>query len=600
MNFMSVSTMPPMDTARKHAKPSKHISTPQEHAVGKLNGLGRQPVALFAQQANVVKRSFHLQALALWLAAVALASVGSLLIAQLLSRQSAFATADYLILRGIGMTSRQLWLLGVLRAAVLGMIGAFVAVVPAVLLSTFAPIGTARRAEPHPGIAINNGVIAIGVAATIAIVLVLSLWPAWRAAHGARAFGSANDAHMRSSVVAERLAHAGAPATLTVGVRMALQRGHGSTAVPVVTSVAAAALGVWAVVTALTFGANLTHLLDRPHQYGVTWDAEVLNGEGPVAVRAAVGIAKRDPDVNAVAMLGGAPATLGSHEADAQVLEHRLGTIEPPILEGRLPARNSEVAIGSRTLKERGLHVGGTVTIRVWDPTAPTHLVRIVGRAVLTPGHRSFGAPADMGEGIVLTPAAVRTLAPPGFAIPDAYIVAVRFRPGVSPTTGRAELERRLGGPQKSWDVQAPSTPETLLDFGHVRALPLLLGGMLAVIAAISIAHLLVSSIRRRRHEFAILKTLGFVPSQVRQAIAWQATTLAIFAIGIGAPLGIVSGRLIWSRFADQLGVLASTVTPALTILVLGSGTVVVANLIALVPARIAGRTHAGRLLRSQ
>ena len=133
-----------------------------------------------------------------------------------------------------------------------------------------------------------------------------------------------------------------------------------------------------------------------------------------------------------------------------------------------------------------------------------------------------------------------------------------------------------------------------------MRNLPLLLGGVLALIAAIGIAHLLVTSIRRRRHDLAILKTLGFVPAQVRRAIAWQATTLAVVALLIGVPLGIVFGRLIWSVFADRVGVLAETVTPVLLAFAVAAGAIVLANLIALVPARAAGRTRPARVLRAQ
>jgi ABC-type lipoprotein release transport system permease subunit len=109
----------------------------------------------------------------------------------------------------------------------------------------------------------------------------------------------------------------------------------------------------------------------------------------------------------------------------------------------------------------------------------------------------------------------------------------------------------------------------------------------------------LVSSIRRRRHDLAILKTLGFVPAQVRRAVAWQATTLAVVALAIGVPLGVVSGRLIWSHFADQVGVLAETVTPALAVAAVGLGTVVLALVIALVPGRVAARTRPARVLRT-
>jgi ABC-type lipoprotein release transport system permease subunit len=567
-----------------------------ERAVQNLHGVGALPLEQFNIQAAIVKRSFHLQAVALWLAAAALALLGALIVAQLISRQSTLAATDYPTMRSLGMTPRQLRSIGVLRAAALGVAGACLAVIPAVLLSNFTPIGTARQAEPHPGVSGNWTLIAIEIAATFLVVVLVSLWPSWRDARLAR---ESSDAHVRASVVAEGLARAGAPVTMTTGVRMAFQRGRGRTAVPVRTSLASAALGIWAVVAALTFGANLTHLLDHPHQYGVTWDAEVLNGEGPAAVQAAVGIAHHDPNVANVAMLGGAPAELRGHEADAQVLIPRVGTITPPVLDGHLPDHDNQIAVGTRTLNDLGLHVGSTTSLRVWDPNATSHRVTVVGRVVLTPGSRSFGAAADMGEGIVTTPHALHAYAPHGFTIPDPYIVAVQFHPGVTPTTGRNELEHRLGGVRKQWFVQQPVTPETLIDFGHVRDLPLLLGGVLAAIAAIAITHLLVSSIRRQRPELAILKTLGFVPRQIRHAVAWQASTLAVVALVIGVPLGVITGRLIWSFFADRLGVVAQVVTPTVAIFVLALATLAIANVIALVPARIAARTRAASILRT-
>ena len=78
---------------------------------------------------------------------------------------------------------------------------------------------------------------------------------------------------------------------------------------------------------------------------------------------------------------------------------------------------------------------------------------------------------------------------------------------------------------------------------------------MLAVFGAATLVHLLVVSVSRRRHEIGLLKALGFVNAQVSAAIAWQATTLAVVGIVLGAPLGIVTGRAVWSVFANNLGV---------------------------------------------
>src|SRR5205085_1233276 len=88
-------------------------------------------------------------------------------------------------------------------------------------------------------------------------------------------------------------------------------------------------------------------------------------------------------------------------------------------------------------------------------------------------------------------------------------------------------------------------------------------------------------------------------PGQVRKAVAWQATTLALAALAIGVPLGVLSGRLIWARFANQLGVLEDAVVPIVAIALIMIGSVALANLIALGPARIAGKTRSAHALRA-
>ena len=70
-----------------------------------------------------------------------------------------------------------------------------------------------------------------------------------------------------------------------------------------------------------------------------------------------------------------------------------------------------------------------------------------------------------------------------------------------------------------------------------------MLAGLLALLAAAALAHLLVTSVRRRRRDLAILKSLGFVRGQVSAAVAWQATTVALLALAVGLPLGVALGR---------------------------------------------------------
>src|SRR5205814_8248011 len=94
-----------------------------------------------------------------------------------------------------------------------------------------------------------------------------------------------------------------------------------------------------------------------------------------------------------------------------------------------------------------------------------------------------------------------------------------------------------------------PDKPADLLNFGQVQHLPLVLGSLLGGLAIATIAHLLTTSIRRRRRDLAILKSLGFESRHVRAAIAWQATTLAVAAAGIGIPVGVAAGHWLWIVF---------------------------------------------------
>jgi ABC-type lipoprotein release transport system permease subunit len=114
------------------------------------------------------------------------------------------------------------------------------------------------------------------------------------------------------------------------------------------------------------------------------------------------------------------------------------------------------------------------------------------------------------------------------------------------------------------------------------------------------LAHLLVTSVRRRRRDLAVLKTLGFARRQVSATVIWQATTLAGLAVLVGLPLGVAAGRWAWMPVADRLGVVPVSVVPALVLTVVALTTVLAANLVAAVPAWMAARTRLAIVLRAE
>jgi predicted lysophospholipase L1 biosynthesis ABC-type transport system permease subunit len=172
----------------------------------------------------------------------------------------------------------------------------------------------------------------------------------------------------------------------------------------------------------------------------------------------------------------------------------------------------------------------------------------------------------------------------------------VRFASGVP-------LERGVAGMRKDAPTGfiAPSErPGDVSSLARIANVPVLLAGLLAAMAIGVLAHTVITSIRRRRRDLAILKTLGFERRQLAGAVAWQATVLAAAGLVIGVPVGVAVGRWTWRAFADQLGVLPVPIIPVLAILIAVPSAVALANVIAVLPGRSAARTQAALVLRSE
>ena len=138
------------------------------------------------------------------------------------------------------------------------------------------------------------------------------------------------------------------------------------------------------------------------------------------------------------------------------------------------------------------------------------------------------------------------------------------------------------------------------MNFGEAVNFPLILGLVLALFGAATLLHLLVVSVVRRRREMGLLKALGFVNGQIGATVLWQATTVALVGIVVGVPLGIVVGRLVWKAFATNLGAVPVPTVPVWVIAALVLGVLVVANLLAVVPAVASARRRSvGQLLRT-
>jgi hypothetical protein len=562
-------------------------------AVQRLTG-GEQAVFMLFQRDNAanVQRSFHLQAVALWIVAGLFALVALVVVVQLLRRRAALEGVDGPNLIALGFRPGQLRAAAALQAAPTAVVAAAVAVVVAVVASAEFPLGLAQTAEPSPGIALDVRVLAGGAAGVALLVLALAVMSAGRAARAGVPAGSGPD---RSSRLAGTLGGLGG-VTAGLGSRMAFEPGRGRTAVPVRTGLVASVVAVGAVTAALSFGASLSRLLDSPRLYGWNWDVTTQGSITDLQERIVPALRADDRVEAATLTSTGISLTMDDVRADLLLVQPVKGDLQPVVVEGRAPVRPGEVLLGTVTLRKLGARVGDEVPATITGISPSPRPLRVVGRGVL-PSTTEIGR---LGEGALLRPEALQDLVPAELFAgedPDEGFdsAAIRFAPGADRDAVLEDLQR-LG----EVDFGGPEKPSDLVNFGRIERLPSILGGLLAALAAAVLAYLLATSVSRRRRDLAVLKALGLRPRQVRAVVVWEATAVAVVTLVLGVPLGLAGGRWGWDLFASQLGVLSRPEVPALALLLLVPATLVVANVAAALPARAAARLRAAEVLRAE
>jgi putative ABC transport system permease protein len=142
--------------------------------------------------------------------------------------------------------------------------------------------------------------------------------------------------------------------------------------------------------------------------------------------------------------------------------------------------------------------------------------------------------------------------------------------------------------------------PRDIRDYAGVRDTPLVLSAVLALLAVGALTHVLLTSVRRRRRDLAMLKTLGLTRRQVLGVVGWQASALATVALVFGLPLGLVAGRWSWEAFAKSLGVFGGATVPVLPVLLAIPVMLLIANLIAAGPGSSAARLRPAAVLRRE
>ena len=542
------------------------------------------PVRDLAEDAKRFTHGTDLERTALLLFAVAALAAGLVLVGQAMSRV-VYAVAEAApTLRAMGFTRGQLVSGLVVPLALAAATGAVVTVVLGAALSSLFPIGLASQLEPDPGFHVDVAALLAGAAlialATISIATVAAL----------RATSARGAGREQGSFVVRRVRRV-MPLPIAIGAGMALERGRGERSLPVWPAIAGAVAAVVGIVGALGLVAGIDDALAERARSGQAWDLEVFIPEpggaqpGLYQVEEVVRASRELAGLDKIVQEFRVPLEVGGAGTALYSLEPIRGDVTFALLRGRAPASSDEIALGPATASALALDVGDQVTVAGRRGVR----ARVVGIALLpqTP-HTSFD------QGGWMTPKGLRALATSAGGS-ETY-VGLSFHGDADVEAARSSLARSL----PAAEMYVTSTPQDVLLLKNVRTLPRMLALFLALLGIAAVGHVLVTAVRRRRHDIAVLRAVGFSPSQAAACIAWQATIVGIVGLAIGVPLGIVTGRLAWRWVADNTPLLYVGPIAIAAVLLIIPATLLIANMLAALPARRAALIRPASVLRTE
>jgi putative ABC transport system permease protein len=284
-----------------------------------------------------------------------------------------------------------------------------------------------------------------------------------------------------------------------------------------------------------------------------------------------------DDSISALASGTSTQAAAGDVRVDILGIDQTQGRIGPTMVEGRLPQSPEEAVVGTRTLRRVGSKVGGDLELTLGERTAS---YRVVGRAVFP----DIGDAGGFGRGVLTTVEGARRLLPSA----PVNTFLLRFRDG-------ADVDRNAALVAGAFDPipsRRPERPSDLENLARVDRVPGVLAAVLLTLALATLAHTLLSSLRRRRRHLATLVALGFVRRQLMASVLWQSVAEAVITLAVAVPLGIGLGRWAWHTFAEDLGVPSDPAVPVAGLLIAVPVALLAAVVVGLGPALLAARTR--------
>lgn len=529
------------------------------------NAFSEERSIVFAEARDTVK----VEATALFAVALVAAIASLLAVGQTAGRQVAlFAEANQATLRAIGFTRWQRALASLIPVVITVVAGTVLGIAFATAVSTFFPLGLAGKLEPAPGIHFDASRLVPGALLLVGALILRTGISAWSQS-GAR----------RSAAAGQGVTTRMSSPSLSIGIAFATNPGRGRSRVPLRAAVVGAVIGTAGVVGALTFAASLNTLVETPRLYGDPWDFQIpLQAEGGRIMRKELPRLEADERIVAIGRYRGLEIRLGAGKPISGILlESVKGEIGPTLLSGRLPASGDEIAINAAEAADRDIQEGNEVEATM---RKTTERLKVVGRLVGT----AF-------PGFVVTPATAASLGARSF---DELGIILRIAAGTDEKTLEKDLRTSFA------EVYSPTPPPLVNNLTGVKQFPYLVAVFLAVLAIAAVGHLLITGVKRRSRDLAILKVIGFRRRQLRETVVIQGVIVAALGVAIGLPLGIALGRTSWSIVASGLHIVEDPTFPVAPLLLLPPLAVALAIVLALAPARRAAELSPALVLRSE
>lgn len=503
--------------------------------------------------------------------AVVISLAALVVLGQLWSRQLRPRTDEVSALAALGFSRRQSVAEPTIRAALAVVPAIVLAIVVAYSGSSLFPRGFVVGVEPEPGLRFDPAVL-LGGGAVILVAIVT--WVASASALDLRPKPPTTDL-----AFGERTASRIADPRLSSAVRFAF----GSTDARLrprggLFGMVVVVAGVFA---ALTFWSSLDRLLAEPDRYGVNFDVGV--GAGASAVSDEIVEALRsNRDVDAFTLYGTTTLSIGTRSIDIVGMRAVSGDLVPPIIRGRLPLVDDEIALGPKVAAALDLAPGDTIRA---SAVAGARTLRVTGIVVAPPVN---GADV-LGDVSLVTDEGLEALDPEvGLSF-----VGIDLAPG----TGTAAIGRLADVTQSAVGPLDP--PLAIVNLGRVRAMPLFVAVAMAGLALLSLAHVLIVSVRRRRVDHAMLRALGATPRWIGTVIMLQATVTTVVVGTFAVPVGVAVGQIAYRQLATAVGLVDSAQVRALLFVAVAIPAVVLANVVAAVPARRSRQSRPAELLRA-